>query len=260
MAINKALSKTIFTVAFTVLVIYVASILVRIFFFDIFIVEGNSMLPTLRSGNLVCVNKTIIGARIYIPNNLKKHEYLYFRTRGQRNLEPGDIAIFNFPCTEKNKLIFDSKNHLIKRCIGCPGDSIAIRNGYYVNTNHMFTGIPETAQKSLSCIDKTVLTDTGDIFLEYCIDPRWDIKDFGPIYIPGRGDTITLSLDNLNIYKTIIEYETGDCPNIEDTGRTHIFNKDYYFFAGDNVFMSKDSRHFGLVPKDFIVGVVLKKT
>lgn len=214
--------------AFTVLVIYVASILVRIFFFDIFIVEGNSMLPTLRSGNPFYVNKTIIGARIYIPNNLKKHEYLYFRTRGQRNLEPGD--------------------------------SIAIKNGYYVNTNHMFTGIPETAQKSLSCIDKTVLTDTGDIFLEYCIDPRWDIKDFGPIYIPGRGDTITLSLDNLNIYKTIIEYETGDCPNIEDTGRTHIFNKDYYFFAGDNVFMSKDSRHFGLVPKDFIVGVVLKKT
>lgn len=257
---KKQVFKTVIGVIFILSAIYVAIVIVRTFLFDAYIVEGNSMLPTLRDGDHIYVDKTIIGARIYIPKNFKKREYIYFRTRGHRDMAAGDIAIFNFPCTEKDKLRFEPENILVKRCVGCPGDSIAINNGYYVNTNRIYTGIPQAVQQTLSFLDRRRLEDGGDIFSLCCIDTRWDIKDFGPLYIPGRGDTITLSSDNFSVYRTMIEYETGICPDLDDIGNKYIFNKDYYFFAGDNVFMSKDSRHFGLVPEDFIVGVVSERS
>ena len=68
---------------------------------------------------------------------------------------------------------------------------------------------------------------------------------------------MTIFLDSLGIqyYSRYIEYETGiSIKNIDCNFYT--FQQDYYFFAGDNVIDSKDSRYIGFVPLSFVIGIV----
>lgn len=82
---------------------------------------------------------------------------------------------------------------------------------------------------------------------------QWTITDFGPYYIPRKGDTIELTKVNTILYKILIEYESGKEPIIL---KSYTFKNNYYFVAGDNLFSSKDSRYFGVIPEDYIIGVV----
>ena len=91
---------------------------------------------------------------------------------------------------------------------------------------------------------------------------NWNNDYMGPIYIPKKGDKIDLSLDNLPLYKKIIkDYEFNDI--VISNGRiiinnkeqnSYTFKQDYYWMMGDNRHQSEDSRVWGFVPKDHIVG------
>ena len=83
---------------------------------------------------------------------------------------------------------------------------------------------------------------------------EWTVKDFGPVAVPRKGMSVTLSPEAANIYSRVIEYETGRHAS-ELAGQVYTFAKDYYFFVGDNVCDSRDSRYDGFVPEDFIIGV-----
>lgn len=82
----------------------------------------------------------------------------------------------------------------------------------------------------------------------YCVDPE---RDFGPLYVPRRGDVIRLDDTTRILYGDILDYE-GATP--VDT--LHQFLHDYYFMVGDNVRDSNDSRFWGFLPDDYVVGIV----
>ena len=82
------------------------------------------------------------------------------------------------------------------------------------------------------------------------------------MYIPSKGDCIRLGRTETLIYKKIIEWETGHTLHIErdtlyngDTPITsYTFTHNYYFMGGDKVENSQDSRYWGLLPDELIIG------
>ncbi len=240
--------------------------IVRVFIADTFRIKGISMTPTLVEGDHVVVNKFLFGARIYKKFNFTSPELSSFRTRGIRSIYPNDIVVFNCPeGTQKGNIGFKINYVLIKRCIGCPGDTISIVNGLYHNSSYDSLTLGSTGQQlelqafpdSLFSDGKSSVICTGDSFQE------WTIKDFGPYYIPRKGDIITLNKESAFLYKRLIEFESGKIirTHHEDVYLNNVltrefrFRNNYYFFGGDNVLNSRDSRHFGLVPETFIIGI-----
>jgi signal peptidase I len=92
---------------------------------------------------------------------------------------------------------------------------------------------------------------------------QWTQDNFGPLWIPKEGETITINDSTLTLYgNTIMKYEHNDQVQI-DKGKLFInnaevtqytFKQNYYFMMGDNRHNSLDSRYWGFVPEDHVVG------
>ena len=119
-------------------------------------------------------------------------------------------------------------------------------------------------QFKLSKIEKINELISSDLLKSVQAD--WSVRNFGPIFVPRKNSIIFLTPRLAILFKRIIEWETHKKMVINlKTGNIYLggklikyyrFISNYYFLVGDNVLSSYDSRYWGFVPEDYIIGVV----
>ena len=221
------------------------AIILRLFCFDVYKIPSTSMTPTLIPGDFILVSKMNYGSRIL---NLRKFFKLgkteYERVKGFSSIKRNDLVVFNWPdyasLKDSTQTMFGIV--IVKRCYGIPGDTVMIKDD----------GVTlESASKQQQ---KDELFPHDSTF-------QWTISNYGPLFVPGKGFSIKLTDRNVRIYKDVLAYEgikfsiKGDSIFLNKRYVTnYTFKNNYYFMKGDNFYGSMDSRYWGFVPENNVIG------
>ena len=236
----------------------------QVFLFTSFRIPSDSMEPELIEGDAILIWKPTLGARLFnLQAAMQIKQVDIHRIPGFRKVKRNDVLVFNFPHPNGwDKIEMHILKYYIKRCVGLPGETLSIQQGIFkVNKINTPLGNIESEEK----IGQTIPEDfPKGVYHSYPFDPafNWNIQNFGPLYIPKAGDQLPMNRKNYLLYhkliaweqKTKIEYKDSivflNDKQIED----YCFQKNYYFMAGDKGMNSQDSRYWGLLPEEYIVG------
>lgn len=212
---------------------------------------------TLLPGDFILVNKfaynfttpkEIPVAQIHIP-----YENLFETGKPEIN----DIVVFEFPSGFENDPLRNGTKY-VKRIAAGPHDTLQIINKELF-VNGVKINLPNTLRKTLNNKRAGWIKDD----LIYPPAANWNRDNYGPIVIPAKGDTIRITPENFKLWQSVIVTDYGERSLLEEgtlvtlNGRAineYILTQDHYFVLGDNLDISMDSRQFGFITDNMIIG------
>lgn len=252
----ESLSKKLAGHAKTVLTTLVVALFLKTFVVEAYRIPTASMENTLLVGDFLLVNKLAYGFRTprYIP--VTSVVVPSFSLPFFAKVESGDIVVFEYP-GDRDQLEASEPVYFVKRCIGLPGDKVEIRKGR-VSVNGRMMLLPDRGISG---------NGSADSYGHRMYPPgaRYTDYNYGPVVVPGKGDRITLNSGNIEQWRRLIlreghRIESGkdDSVLIDGQARSeYVVERDYYFVMGDNRGNSMDSRYWGFVPDENLVGEAL---
>lgn len=225
------------------------------------------MSPAIIPGDRILVEKFLTGARLFNPFAAARgKEFDIRRTPRFVKFKRNDVLVFNFVHRDSwDTIIMNNSVYYIKRCIAVPGDTVRIINYSYIVNSDTLSGYPSSDEyRYLWPCDSTLRAGNTRGYMSDINDTvdRWTIRDYGPLLVPGKGIEVHIDMKSYRRYRQMIERETGGKILVRDEKvflngeeiNKYRFKENYYFMAGDNAMESMDSRYWGLVPEDFVVG------
>ena len=224
--------------------------LIRVFIFEPYAIPTGSMKPTIIEGDVLLVNKLPYFIRTPRSIPLTGIPLPHLEVEGFGELERGDVVVFDFP--EESGDRRGAGEEFVKRVVGLGGDTVQLVAGrIHVNGRVVLPSGPGNHWG-----ERTVR-----------IDPRRAVELLrygGRVIIPHAGMTITLDSVAAARWTNVIQGEgsTVEYSNrivfIDGHGATHYtFKRDYFFALGDNSADSHDSRFFGFIPVENLIGEAL---
>lgn len=266
----KKIGDRSLNMVFGLCVVVVLWLVVQVFAITSFRIPSDSMEPTLLAGDNIWVEKWSYGARLFnVWKQVAGESVEIHRLPGIGKVKRNDVVVFHNPCPRKReRMEMDMMKYYVKRCTALPGEVFFIRNGRY-GVEGVDDCIGDTLEQDdfREWIERNGLKDDEPGVRAYPSGTGigWTVKEFGPFLIPKRGSVIVMNHCNAILYGSAIERETGGILVRNENGtvslndsviREYRFCNNYYFMTGDKVENSRDSRYWGLVPEDFIVGKV----
>ncbi|MCX8011041.1 MAG: signal peptidase I [Ignavibacteria bacterium] len=238
----------------------VAAFILKTFVIEAYRIPTGSMEDTLLVGDFLLVTKFTYGSTTprYIP--FTDIALPYLQLPGFKKVKRGDIVVFEYP-GDRDKLKPDEIVNYIKRCVGLPGDTIFIKDKVLYVNGQMFERPPK-----MKFINPSINPRGFPNFRIFPKGSEFNEDNYGPLVVPKKGDVIQLSTENIEQWRTIIDREHGRRVVKIENGKvvidgkpvtSYTLKKDYYFMMGDNRDDSADSRFWGFVPDDLIIGEAL---
>ena len=238
----------------------IVAFFIKVFLFEAYRIPTGSMENTLLVGDFLLVTKFTYGATT--PRNIPftNIRLPYVQLPGFKDPELGDVIVFDFP-GNRDEVGSGEVINYIKRCVGLPGDTIEIRNKVLYVNNKIFPNPPN------SSIDASNLSPE-------LVNPRvfpknsgWNENYYGPLRIPKEGDKIIITPENFSQWEYFVLKDGSEIILSSDNrvlvngqqlpDNEYTVQKDYLFMLGDNRSNSLDSRFWGFVPTENIVGEAL---
>jgi signal peptidase I len=239
-------------------IVFGAFLILNNFVIASFLVPTGSMENEVMTGDLLFVNKFIYGGTS--PRNIPftNVRLPWFRIPGFRDVERGDVIVFVFP-GYRDEVAPEDFTFYLKRCVGLSGDTIqVIKRVLYVNGK--VAPIPRNMLFSFP----RLVTESGVDDRVFPKGSRWNEDNYGPIVVPKKGMTVHLDQTTIDAWDTFIRREghtvavRGNQIEIDGKPATeYTVQRDYLFGMGDHRDNSLDSRYWGFIPRENLVGTPL---
>ncbi|MCX6136365.1 MAG: signal peptidase I [Ignavibacteriales bacterium] len=230
------------------------AVLLKAFLIDAYRIPSDSMRNTLLPGDVVLVNKFIYGIETprslpFMKDEIRPHRFLSLR-KTLRN----DVIAFHFP-GDRDEVLPTVPQVFVKRCMAIAGDTVEIEE-HSVFVNGIFLPPPPHRKQEEK--------DARDVVSEPLF-PRgsgYSRNTYGPIVVPYRGMSIPLDGHTFERWSTFIRREhhrieisrEGAISIDGSSVQSYTVERDYLFVMGDNRDESYDSRYWGFVPMDNVIG------
>jgi signal peptidase I len=230
-------------------------LVINSFVFASFLVPTGSMENEVLTGELLFVNKFIYGATSPRNIHFTNIRLPYFRLPEIRDVRRNDVIVFVWP-GDKDVVHNPEFTFYLKRCMAIAGDTLQIINRV-VYVNGKMAPIPRNVKFDNPQIWPPNVPDDG-------IFPKgkpWNQDQYGPIVIPKKGMQVPLNAQDYDEWAVFIEREghsiarEGDQILVDGKPTTeYTVQRDYLFGMGDHRDNSLDSRYWGFIPREDLVG------